>query len=289
VIGAGVAAAVAAALMNAYGVVLQAAEAHESSESRAMRGSLLLRLARRPRWLAGTGLMLLAGGCQLTALAFAPISVVQPMLATSQLALLAIARLKLRERVGPSEFLGVLAILAGVIVIVIVAPGHTARRVSAGALAPPLAVVGALALAAYGAGRWHPRGRGLIVVGAGLAYSWADFGNKLLSDAMASREWLAIALWGALVLCLGAIAFLEEQTALQRRPAVTVAPVIGGLKVPIPVLMALWAGLQQLHGGAERIAPLLIGLALTALGAFSLGRSDAVARVSGRHGIGLTR
>lgn len=279
-IGVGVAAALAAALMNAYGVVLQAAEAHDSPESGAMRGKLLVRLARRPRWLAGTGLMVVAGGCQLTALAFAPISVVQPTLATSQLALLAIARLKLRERVGVSELAAVLAVLTGVIVIVLVAPGHTARRVSGGALAPPLALVGGLALAAYIAGRAHPRGRGLIVLGAGLAYSWADFANKLLSDAIADGHFVQVAIWAVLVLSMGGIAFLEETTALQRRPAVTVAPVIGGVKVPVPVLMALAAGLQQLNGGADRIAPLLLGLALTALGAFSLGRSDAVARVS---------
>jgi hypothetical protein len=171
---AGIAAALAAAVMNAWAVVLQAIEAHAQPEGSAMRGALLLRLARRPRWLAGTALMIAAGGCQLAALALAPISVVQPMLASSQLVLLAIARARLREHVGVRELLAVGAIAAGVVAVVLVAPGRVTRQVSAGALVAPLASIGGAALVVYLLGRAHPRARLGLVIGAGLAYSWAD-------------------------------------------------------------------------------------------------------------------
>jgi drug/metabolite transporter (DMT)-like permease len=278
---AGIAAALAAATMNAWAVVLQAIEAHAQPEGSAMRGALLLRLARRPRWLAGTGLMVAAGGCQLAALALAPISVVQPMLASSQLVLLAIARVRLREHVGVRELLAVGAIAAGVVAVVLVAPARVTQRVSAGALVAPLAVIGGAALAVYLLGRAHPRARLGLVLGAGLAYSWADFVNKLLADSLSGAHWLAAVGWGAAVLCFGAIAFLEETTALQRRPAVGVAPVIGAMKVPLPVLMALWAGLQSWGPGPARIVPLLAGLALSAAGAATLAGCGAVAQVSG--------
>jgi drug/metabolite transporter (DMT)-like permease len=277
---AGIAVALAAAVMNAWAVVLQAIEAHAQSERSAMRGALLVRLAHRPRWLAGTALMITAGGCQVAALALAPISVVQPVLASSQLVLLGIARLRLREHVGARELLAVGAIVAGVVAVVLVAPSRVTRQVSAGALAAPLASIGGAALLVYLLGRAHPRARLGLVIGAGLAYSWADFVNKLLADSLSGAHWLSAVGWAGAVLCFGAIAFLEETTALQRRPAVAVAPVIGAMKVPLPVLMALWAGLQDWGSGPARIVPLLTGLALTAAGAASLAGCGAVAQVA---------
>jgi hypothetical protein len=280
VIGAGIAAALIAAAANALAVVLQAAEARHAPDSEAMRASLLRRLARRPRWLAGTGLMILAGVLQVVALSFAAISLVEPMLSTSQLVLLAIARWKLREPVGRSEVLGALAILAGLAAIASVAPPHVDIEASAGQLAPPMALIGGLALAGFLFGRWRRRARLMLVLGAGLAYAWVDFVIKLLSNAASSGDWALAAAWVVALVAVGAVAFLEETTALHHRPAVTVAPVIGALKVPLPVLMALWAGLEQWGGSARDVAFLLAGLALTAAGAATLGRSEVVARLS---------
>jgi drug/metabolite transporter (DMT)-like permease len=280
VIGAGIAAAFGAAVVNALAVVLQAAEARQTPDEEAMHVSLLGHLARRPRWLAGTILVVLGGGLQITANAFAPISVVQPMLATSQLVLLVVARWKLGERAGRAEIIGALAIVAGLAAVVYSAPRHTLAITGAGRLAPPMAVIGGAALTAFVLGRWHPRARLMLVLGAGLAYAWVDFAIKLLSDAVSSGRWVLVALFAAALIACGAVAFLEEMTALQHRPAITVAPVIGALKVPLPVLMALWAGIEPWRGNVGAIVVLLTGLALTAAGAASLGRSQAVARIS---------
>lgn len=278
--GAGVVLALVAAVANAYAIVLQAAEDRRTRDRDAMRLSLLARLARRPRWLAGAGLMAVAGIAQITALAFAPIAVVQPLLSTSQLVLLAVARIKLREQVGRSEVMGAAAIIVGLAAVMYAAPGASNAAVVAGRLIAPLAIVGGLALAAYGAGRLRPSMRLLLVIGAGLAYACADFVAKLLSDAGASGTWWLAGVWVVVLLAIGSAAFLQETTALQHRPAVTVAPVIGAVKVPLPVLMALWAGMQPWSGGAAPTAILLVGLALTAAGAAVLGRSEAVSRVS---------
>src|SRR6516225_9204314 len=111
--GVGVALALAASVANAFAVVLQAAEARRAPDSDSARPALFVWLARRPRWLAGTSLMVLAWPLQILALAKAPITVVQPMLATSPLVLLVVARLKLRERVGRVEALAAVAIVTG--------------------------------------------------------------------------------------------------------------------------------------------------------------------------------
>jgi hypothetical protein len=224
--------------------------------------------------------MVLAGILQAVALGFAPLSIVQPTLSTSQLVLLGVARLKLGERVGRHEVSSALAIMVGLGAVMWAAPRHSANYASAGALAPPLAVVGAAALVAYLVDRAHPRAQAALVVGAGIAYAWADFGVKLLAGSVSSGRWVLVAVWLPALVAVGAVAFLEENTALQRRPAVTVAPVIAAIKVPLPVAMALAAGLERWTGGPVQIGALVCGLSVVAAGAAGLGRSEVVARVS---------
>lgn len=279
-IAAGITLALIAAVAHAYAVVLQAREDRRSPDEQAMRAALLIRLAHRSRWLIGTGLNVGGGLAQVAALAFAPIAIVQPMLSTSQLVLLAVARVKLGERVGRQEILAAAAIVAGLSGVVYAAPHQSGAAVTAGRLAPPIALVAGLALIAFLSGRARPSMRLLLVVGAGLAYACADFLAKLVSDAGAAGTWWLAAIWAIALITIGAGAFLEETTALQHRPAVTVAPVIGAIKVPLPVLMALWAGMEPWQGGAASAAILLGGLALNAAGAATLARSDAVSRVS---------
>ena len=286
-IAAGIAVALAASVANAFAVVFQAAEDRRSPAKQAARFKLLASLARRPRWLAGTGLMVLAWPLQILALGLAPITVVQPTLSASQLVLLAVARFKLGERVGRFEAFGALAIVA--------APKHDAQNPTAARVLVPLVVVGIGALGAYAVGRRQPRRALALVIGAGLAYAWVDFVNKLLANDIANADWgLAIA-WLAATIGFGALAFLQETTALQQRPAVTVSPVVGAVQDPLPVLMALWAGAETWSSASGKILLLLLGLAMVTTGAAILGRSKAVARVSGdvqpatgnRHRLGL--
>jgi drug/metabolite transporter (DMT)-like permease len=107
-LGLGVLVAITTAVANAFAVVLQAGEDRRTPPSQSGRPSLLIGLAHRPRWLAGTGLMIVAWPLHVLALALAPITVVQPLLSSSQLVLLGMARVKLRERVGSREALGAL-------------------------------------------------------------------------------------------------------------------------------------------------------------------------------------
>jgi drug/metabolite transporter (DMT)-like permease len=277
----GIAFAVAASVANAFAIVLQAGEDRRAPLSQGGRLALLRGLTHRPRWVAGTALMVLAWPLQIVSLTFAPITVVQPLLSTTQLVLLGVARVKLHERVGVNELLGSLAIVVGVAVVVWAAPRHTVQDPQALRVAQPLLVVGVLAVIAYLVGRMRPRLPMALVIGAGLAYAWVDFANKLLADDLSSGHALYAVLWLAATVAFGALAFLEETSALQRRPAVTVAPVVGAVHDPLPVLMALWAGVELWGSAPHRIAPLIVGLAVIAAGAAMLGRSKAVARISG--------
>lgn len=77
--------AVAAAALNAAAALLQASAARRASLRPAWQVSLLAELVRRPRWLLGLAAAVVAFLCQATALAFGPVTLVQPILVTSLL------------------------------------------------------------------------------------------------------------------------------------------------------------------------------------------------------------
>src|SRR5947208_5253675 len=100
--------------MYATGIALQAIEARRVSERHGLRLSLLTRLLRRSRWLAGLALNAAGFGLQEVALLLIPLTIVLPTLAAGLLLLLAIGRRMLREPVGRREFAAVAAIVLGV-------------------------------------------------------------------------------------------------------------------------------------------------------------------------------
>jgi drug/metabolite transporter (DMT)-like permease len=311
VIAVGVIVAFVSAVCAAMALVLQAIEARHAPHAHGVSFRLLLGLLKHPRWLAGTALVIIAWPLQVVALSFAPITVVQPILASFQLVLLGLARLWLREQVGRRELAGALAIVAGVTVVIVAAPQHSVLHPAAGRLAWPLAIVGGGALLLHIAARHGRRRRvsahldrhtesggsvatapayrapagnrltGLeLTIGAGLGYAWVDFADKLLSNAISAGETIGAVIWVAAIIGMGLVAFTSEQTALQRRPASTVGPLIGALEEPLPVILALVGGVEVWHGGAGHAAALAAGLALVGAGVIVLARSPAVAHVT---------
>src|SRR4051812_31253252 len=77
----GALAAATASSLFSVGLVLQASEARNIPESYALRPSLITQLARRPPWVLGGAVILIGFGFHVTALAIAPLTVVQPALA----------------------------------------------------------------------------------------------------------------------------------------------------------------------------------------------------------------
>lgn len=259
--------------------MLQACEARSSPPANAARFALLWGLFHRPRWVLGTLLLILAWPTQVLALAFAPITVVQPILSTFQLALLLLARFWLGVRVGAREVLAAVAIVAGISLVIVVAPRHSVLHPPALRLAGPLVLVGIAALLAYLYSRGHQSRRLQLPIAAGLGYAWVDFSDKLLSNAISQGSWGTAAAWLAAVLAFGAIAFISEMSALQRLSPVTVGPVVGALQEPLPVLMALAGGVEMWGGGPGKMAGLAAGLLLVGIGASGLARSPAIAEV----------
>jgi hypothetical protein len=278
----GAAIALAAAVSNAFALMLQGSEARTAHQSEAQL-SLLLRLARRPRWVLGTALVALAWPLQVLALAFAPIAVVQPMLATFQLILMAIVAIGRRVALHARQWVAAVATVVGVGMIVGFSPHRTVDHPAAWRLAVPLVVIGVAALVAFGAARrrWRGIDTGLMLaVGAGLGYAWVDFADKLLSNEISVGRWSGALIWLLAVVGFGVLAFLQENSALQYRSPVVVAPVIGALQEPLPVLMAVAGGVELWTGGFGRVFALAIGLLLVGVGAVMLARSPDVAELA---------
>src|SRR4051794_7871950 len=142
---AGVACGVAAAVCFELGYVEQAAGARAERTDDAPR--LLLRLARRRRWLGGTALVVCGLLLQLLALRVAPLSVVQPALVLGLGLLVVLAERRLGEHLGRREKLAVAAAALGVLLIAL--GGGRTRHPRGGPPAPGLGAPPARALARF--------------------------------------------------------------------------------------------------------------------------------------------
>lgn len=112
--------ALLAALAYAAASVLQQRVARSVPEENALRPSLLLRLVRRPMWLAGTAADWSGFGLQAAALGLGSILVVQPLLCAGLLFALPIGAAWEGRRLGRVEWLAAVALSAGLAVFLIV-------------------------------------------------------------------------------------------------------------------------------------------------------------------------
>ncbi len=231
-------------------IAFQALEAREVPEEHSLRPSLIGKLLRNKRWLGATGLGLIGWPLEIGALLLAPLTVVQPCLASGLILLLWLGVKRLGERPGRREFLAVGAIIAGVAGVALAAPERTTDHAGAGAIALALCLVAIPIAAPYvlrGRIRHSPPS-GVVKVGsavgmlavisAGCGYAWTAIASKLLTDELAAGALIVAIAWLATAAASEGLALLSEMSALQQRPATHVAPTMFAVQVLIPVLLA---------------------------------------------------
>jgi drug/metabolite transporter (DMT)-like permease len=244
--GDGVAAAVVASCLYNLAVVVQKSQAEIVAETGV---AILGPLMARPLWLLGVAIQVVGLVFHGFALTEAPVTVVQPIIASGIAFLVLFAALILRERPSARELLGMLLAVSGVSLL--------ALRIQGPAVLAPLdaddfayAVVSAAALAALllAFGR-SPRiastGVGAALVGsaAGVGQGMSDAMNRLAGAWFAPHGWvpptwvLCAAL--ALLFGFGFQGFVAAQNAFQRYRANTVVPCIVTAQLFVPVAMAL--------------------------------------------------
>jgi hypothetical protein len=252
VLALGIVAAVGASLLYNASIAFQALEARGVSHEHSLRPSLIGKLVRNRRWLGATALGLVGWPLEIGALLLAPLTVVQPCLASGLILLLWLGARRLGEAPGLREGIAVAAIIAGVAGVALAAPERTTDHAGAGAIAAALLLVAIPIAAPYLlrariGGSPHP---GVVKVGyanamvtlavvsAGCGYAWTAIASKLLTDELAAGAAIVAVAWLATAAASEGLALLSEMSALQRRPATHVAPVMFAVQVLVPVVLA---------------------------------------------------
>jgi drug/metabolite transporter (DMT)-like permease len=269
VLALGIVAAVGASLLYNTSIAFQALEARQVPHDHSLRPSLIGRLVRNRRWLGATALGLVGWPLEIAALLLAPLTVVQPCLASGLILLLWLGATRLGEAPGVREWVAVAAIVIGVAGVAWAAPERTTDHAGTAVIALTLVLV-AIPVGVPYVLRDRAAAIGLLpVISAGCGYAWTAIASKLLTDELASGALLVALAWLATAAASEGLALLSEMSALQRRPATHVAPTMFTVQVLLPVLLAplifgeSWSSTPL--GGVALVAFMAIAVAGTSL------------------------
>src|SRR5512142_21026 len=195
-----VALALVSALLFALGTVLQQkASLDAPSTAAGSHAGLLLRMARRPTWLAGIAADALGFVAQAVALTVGRIAVVQPLLVTTLVFALPLGARLTHQRVSRRDAGAAVLVTVALAVFLLVAspsggrgfaPAH-AWLIAGGALCGGSA---ALALVARGAAT-APRRAALLGAGAGLLFALCAALTKTVGERVSHDPLAALADW----------------------------------------------------------------------------------------------
>jgi len=167
--------AAAAALLSALAVVLQRVALESAPAGSSLSPRLMTHALRQRGWLTGFALMLAMFVLQAAALRAGQLSVVQPVLTTELIFLVAILVIGFHRTVGWRELLGVVAIVAGLAGFFAAAAPATGTAEPGGrawVVVSAVTLAGAVALVA--AARTGPRWWRAAALGAASAVLFAD-------------------------------------------------------------------------------------------------------------------
>jgi drug/metabolite transporter (DMT)-like permease len=278
-LGLGIICAIGASALYNTSIALQALEARQVGREHALRVSLIARLVRNPRWLLATLIGLLGWPLEIAALLMAPLSVVQPCLASGLVLLLWLGVTRLGERPGWREYGAVAAIVLGVAAIAWAAPERTTSNAGTVPIAIALVLVAIPVAAPYVVrGRANAAGT-MAVIAAGFGYAWTAIASKLLTDELSTGSLLIAVVWLATAAASEGIALLSEMSALGRRPATRVAPVMFAVQVVVPVILAPLIFEESWSGTPGGGIGLVVAILLILGGVIALAGSPAVGAV----------
>jgi drug/metabolite transporter (DMT)-like permease len=253
--------------------------------------ALAVSLLTAPRWLAGFMLMLCGLALQVLALMFAPVTVVQPVIASGIAVVLVLSRIVLHERLGRGEYACVAVMAVSVILLALSADGTATVGFSVSgarmaAVAIPTCVI-ALAAAASAAGRGprkHARPATGVSYGVatGLLYGVAALAIKALSGTLRHSHGTAAAAAAVVsspylyvMAACSAAGLLLFQTALQRCRISIVAPVSNVLGSIYFMVAGTWLFHERLPADPARLALRLGGILIAGFVVVLLSRQAA--------------
>jgi drug/metabolite transporter (DMT)-like permease len=231
----------ALAAAGAFGVAaaLQHRQAGQIDRNRKLSPRLLSDVARRPLWLAGMALAVVAYGLQALALAYGPLTLVAPIVAADLLFALPLAARWSGRRLRGRDWAGCLLVAVGVGVFLAVAPPSAGRADAPAAdWIKVFGVVAAITVVAVAASRLGGRATraGLLAGAAGVIFGLtaavtASFTRTLRQDGLSSalshwQPWVLVSL-GIAGILLSTGAFQASALSASLPIIDTVEPVSG--------------------------------------------------------------
>lgn len=274
------AAALTAAFCFAVGSLVQQGVAVREAGKGILSFRLLLSLVRQRRWLAG---VLLAAGSfaiQGLALAFGPLTLVQPLAATDVLFALPLIARRSQRRLTIRDAAGAFLVTAGIAIFLTVSAPHSGRSVpTLSAWLPVLAGVGAVT-GGSAVAAWHVRGPARVVclaTAAGALYGLLDALTKSSVDTLAVSGSHVLATWGPYAMFVVAVfGALFGQSAYGSGALSLSLPVIDTVEPVAAVTIGATVFGERLASSAPLLAFQLAGGMLAVAGIAVLSRSSVV-------------
>jgi len=276
-----VVAALTAAFCFAEASLVQQTVARASGADEVLRFRLLLDLARRPRWLAGIGLDALSFFILALALAFGPLTMVQPLASLDVLFVLPLIARRQHRRLTLGDGIGAVLVAAGIATFLAIATPTGGTAVPGLTAWTPVFLGAALlsGLAAMAGLRVEGKARVIwLAVAAGAVYGVLDSLAKATVDVVATRGLGVMTTWEPwALLAAGITGALLGQSAFSSGALSLSLPVIGTLAPITAVVIGATVFGEQLASAAWQLGVQLGGGALAVAGIFLLSRSSIVA------------
>ena len=243
-------------------------ERMSKSASQGLSGAQLGRLLTRPSWVVGTVMLGLAIVCQLGALSYAPLIVVQPLGAIALVITTLLNAQISGHRPTKRSLIAIAACVGGIFVFVTIAALYaTDTPVSNGQLITILILLGVVTIVFGGLWVWQRKRVGALfyITAAGVIYGFVATLAKVVITRIQTGdfEWLTLTCLAALIISAIVGAYFV-QTAYSSGPPDLV---IAGLTVIDP-MVAILIGLIVLNEAAG--APLWVYVAFAVVGAIAV-------------------
>ncbi|MFD0317459.1 DMT family transporter [Streptomyces flavalbus] len=267
--------------------VLQQWAAAARPDDEALSPRLLGRLARDRRWLCGIGLAVLAYGFQSLALAFGPLSLVQPLIVAELVFAVPLSARLYRMRLGRREWLGTLAVAGGLALALASARPRGGRPEAAGwaSWLLVLGATGALVVLALAVGRalsgpWRASATALA---AGAVMGTQSVLLAATVDRLRHGLLAALAAWQTYALVVASVGgLLLIQSAFQQGPLAASVPVIDATEPVVAVTVGTLLFEETVSTGWPVSAVTVAGLVGVAVGVVALDTSRLIAALHGR-------
>ena len=274
--------ALVASCCFAVAAVIQQGAAARLESARAFEPAVLLRLIRRPAWLAGLAAVLAGFGLQAAALGLGRLVVIEPVLATSLLFALVLAARRARRRLRPGEWAAALAVVAGLAVFLTAGqPAGGQRTASAAALGlAAAAAAGLTGLCVTAASRVPAARRALLLgIGGGTVAGVTDAIVKSVTVVAAGR--LPSVFTDArlyLLIVVGLLTFTIQQNGYRAAGLAAFLPAFAVTEPVTGSLLGLIIYHERLSG---RPGQIVLELAACAAAVWGIARLAASEMVSG--------